>query len=208
MAFTKNTAFEYYQGNISRDNRMNVTGKYGSFSASVFTPADCDAGQICKTQGQLPLEGYAAAGKKNTESFYMVAATNGQSPVGTPNDRTGLYICNPYDVNKATDGIGATFNFPGKTLGIGIPSDERGTFTEIMIGDKFNFGAGNFTTVPTSSLLYATIANGKLTAVAAAPTDGSVYFAVEDYNARFTVGAYDGGAKYTLRALRSVAAGA
>mgnify|MGYP005805426333 FL=1 len=75
-----------------------------------------------------------------------------------------------------------------------------------MIGDKFNFGAGNFTTVPTSSLLYATIANGKLTAVAAAPTDGSVYFAVEDYNARFTVGSYDGGAKYTLRALRSVAA--
>ena len=97
-------------------------------------------------------------------------------------------------------------NLPGKTLGLALPADERGDFTELMVGEQYNFGEGNFSTAPSDSLKFATIANGLLVAVAAAPTDGSVYFAIEDFGKRFIEGAYDGGQKITVRCLRSVKA--
>ena len=204
MAYIKNTAFEVYVSNISRNNLQNVTGKFGTGTGAGFTPDICSAGFLCNTNGALPLEGYSSASLNNGNSWYMNAATNGTSPTGLPGDHTGIYACNTYDVNKASDGT-LTINLPGKTLGIALPSGERGTFTEIIIGEQYNFGAGNFTTVPTASLLYCVIANGLLTAQASAPTDGSVYFQVMQYTQRFIEGPYDGGAKYTLRALRSVA---
>lgn len=206
MAYIANTAFEVYASNISRDNLQNITGKFGTGTVGSFTEDDCSAGFLCVRNGRLPLEGYSDASLNNGNSWYMNAAATGASPAGfTASRNTGIYACNSYDVNQASDGA-LNFNFPGRTLGIKTPKGERGTFTEIMIGEQYNFGAGNFSTAPTGSNLYCTIANGLLVAQAAAPTDGSVYFQVMDMTKRFTEGPYDGGAKYTLMALRSVAA--
>lgn len=205
MSKIKNTRFEVFVSNSKRNDNQNVTGKFGSFSGSDFTPDDCAAGFLCVTKERLPLLGYEDAGLKNANSYYMIAATNG-NVAGLPADRTGIYACNTYDVNKAVDSDGMVVNLPGKTLGLALPADERGDFTELMVGEQYNFGAGNFSTAPSESLKYATITNGLLVAVAAAPTDGSIYFAIEDFSKRFIEGAYDGGQKITVRCLRSVKA--
>ena len=217
MAYIKNTAFEVYVTNSKRNDTQNITGKFGSFTGNDFTPDDCSAGFLCTQHSLLPNSGYESAqsfnstsgnfekatGVKNGNSWYMVAAAAGRA-TGLTGDHTGIYACNTYNVNRLGSGD-MIINFAGKTLGFGIPADERGDFTELIVGEQYNFGAGNFTTVPTDSLPYVMIANGLLTAQAAAPTDGSVYFQVMKLDGRFTEGAYDAGAKYTLRCLRSVA---
>lgn len=222
MAYINNSAFEVYVTNSKRNDTQNITGKFGSFTGDTFTPADCSAGFLCTQNSLLPNEGYesvismgtsatgaatdfqAATALKNGNSWYMVAAATGKA-TGLTGDHTGIYACNTYDVNRLGSGD-LIINFAGKTLGLGIPADERGDFTELIVGEQYNFGAGNFTTVPTASLLYCTIADGLLVAQAAAPTDGSVYFQVMKLDGRFTEGPYDAGAKYTLRCLRSAAA--
>lgn len=218
MAYIKNTAFEVYVTNSKRNDTQNITGKFGSFAGETFTPADCSAGFLCTQNSLLPNSGYesaqsfnstsgnfeAATGVKNGNSWYMVAAASGKA-IGLTGDHTGIYACNTYNVNRLGSGD-MIINFAGKTLGLGIPADERGDFTELIVGEQYNFGAGNFTTVPTASLLYCTIENGLLVAQAAAPTDDSVYFQVMKLDGRFTEGAYDASAKYTLRCLRSAAA--
>lgn len=221
MAYIKNTAFEVYVTNSKRNDTQNITGKFGSFTGNDFTPDDCSAGFLCTQHSLLPNSGYEsvvtmgvnesgaatdfqkATGVKNGNSWYMVAAAAGKA-AGLTGDHTGIYACNTYNVNRLGSGD-MIINFAGKTLGLGIPADERGDFTELIVGEQYNFGAGNFTTVPTDSLPYVTIANGLLAAQAAAPTDGSVYFQVMKLDGRFTEGAYDAGAKYTLRCLRSAA---
>lgn len=218
MAYIENTAFEVYVTNSKRNDTQNITGKFGSFTGTegAFVPDACSAGFLCVQNSLLPNEGYedaitrgtttpwqTATGIRNGNSWYMTAATDGKA-TGLTGDHTGIYASNTYNVARATIGDMA-INIPGKTLGLAIPADERGDFTELIVGEQYNFGAGNFSTKPTTSLLYCTIANGLLTAQAAAPTDGSVYFQVMRLDGRFTEGAFDAGEKYTLRCLRSVA---
>ena len=82
--------------------------------------------------------------------------------------------------------------------------------SEIIVGESYNWGSDNFATLPTNltATPYATIANGKLVAAAAAPTDGSVYFEIVDISKRFTEGTFDAGQKITCKCLRSVKASA
>lgn len=219
MAYIENTAFEVYVSNSKRNDTQNITGKFGSFTGTngAFVPDVCSAGFLCVQNSLLPNEGYESAitrgtttawqeatGLNNGNSWYMTAAANGKV-TGLTGDHTGIFASNTYDVNRATLGDMA-INIPGKTLGLAIPEDERGDFTEIIVGEQYNFGAGNFSTKPTTSLLYCTVANGLLVAQAAAPTDGSVYFQVMRLDGRFTEGAFDAGEKYTLRCLRSAVA--
>lgn len=216
MAYIKNTAFEVYVTNSKRNDTQNITGKFGSFTGDDFTGDVCSAGFLCVQDRLLPNEGYesaitrgtstawqAATGLNNGNSWYMKTATNG-TVTGLTGDHTGIYASNTYDVARATLGDMA-INIPGKTLGLAIPADERGDFTELIVGEQYNFGAGNFSTLPTEGQNYATIANGLLVGAAAAPTDGSVYFQVMRLDGRFTEGAFDGGQKITLRCLRSAA---
>ena len=219
MAKIANTAFEVYVSNSKRNDTQNITGKFGSFSGSNFTGDVCSAGFLCVLNSRLPLEGYenpfalvsgafeAADGLKNGNSWYLTQATNGVVTEAT-GDHTGIYAANTYDVNRVTDGGDITVNLAGKTLGLAIPKDERGDFTELIVGEQYNFGAGNFSTAPSSTLKYAKIVNGLWVAVAAAPTDGGIYAVVEDTTKRFTEGCYDAGQKITLRILRSVKASA
>lgn len=195
--------FEVYVSNSKRNDLQNVTGKYGTGTGDSFVGVACPAGTLCVENGRLPLRGYESAGLKNANSWYMNAATSGKVD-GLPGDHTGIYACNTYDVNKATAGD-LVINFAGKTLGLTVPADERADFTELLVGESYNWGADNFSTLPTdiTATPYATIANGLWVAAAAAPTDGSIYAEIVDISKRFTEGAYDAGAKYTLRILRS-----
>lgn len=218
MAKIANTAFEVYVSNSKRNDTQNITGKFGSFSGSTFTADDCAAGFLCVKNSRLPLEGYespfslvsgsfaTADGLKNGNSWYMTQATSGVV-AGSTGDHTGIYAANTYDVNKVTDGD-LTVNLAGKALGLAIPKDERGDFIELIVGEQYNFGIGNFSTAPSATLTYAKIVNGLWVAVAAAPTDGGIYAVVEDTTKRFTEGCYDAGQKVTLRIMRSEKASA
>ena len=218
MAKIANTAFEVYVSNSKRNDTQNITGKFGSFSGQTFTGDICSAGFLCVKNSRTPNEGYenpfslvegafaAVDGLKNGNSWYMTQATGG-TVTGAPGDHTGIYAANTYDVNRATAGD-LVVNIPGKTLGLAIPANEYGDFTELIVGEQYNFGAGNFSTLPTNltTTPYATISNGLWVASATAPTDGSVYAVVEDISKRFTEGVYDAGQKITLRIMRSVVA--
>lgn len=202
----KEYRFEVGVSNASRNDLGTVSGKFGSFASTTFTEEECPAGFICTSKGLLPMEGYESAGKKNANSHYMIKAVNGLVD-GYTGDFTGLYACNDYAGNKATDGVNV-FNAYGRSLGLTVPVGERADFTAIYVGDKHNFGKNNFVAAPTNitSTPYATIANGLFTAVSSKPTDGSVYAEIIDISGRYTEGCYDAGQKITLLFKRSVKA--
>lgn len=201
----KEYRFEVYVSNSIRNGLQNITGKYGSFSGETFTGEDCQAGFLCKATKRLPLEGYEAH-LKNGNSWYMEKAIDGVVD-GLTGDKTGIYACNNYDVAKVKVGA-SVVNLGGQTLGLSLLKDERGDFTELMVGEQYHFGKDNFSTLPTdiSATPYATVENGLWKATASKPTDGSVYAEVLDINKRFIEGAYDGGQKITLRIKRSAKA--
>lgn len=206
MAETKQYRFEVGVSNASRNDMATVTGKYGACTDGSFVEEACEAGMICTANGVLPLEGYEAHGKKNGNSYYMNKATSGLVD-GFTGDFTGLYACNTYAGNKASDGVNV-YNIYGRTLGLTVPAGERTDFTAIYVGDKHNFGASNFTNAVTdlAATPYATIANGVFTATKTKPTDGSVYAEIHDISGRYTEGCYDAGMKLTLLFKRSVKA--
>ena len=184
---------------------MKHKGKFGSFSGETFTGEDCQAGFLCKATKRLPLEGYEEY-LKNGNSWYMEKATKGLVE-GLTGEHTGIYACNNYDVAKASIGD-SVFNFAGQTLGLPLLKDERGDFTELKVGEQYNFGEGNFSTAPKDlgATPYATVQDGLWVASATAPTDGSIYAEVLDISKRFIEGTFDGGQKITLRILRSAKA--
>lgn len=176
MAFIENTMFEVKVSNSVNNQIQNVPGKFGTGTGSDFTAQDCSAGILCVQNGLLPLEGYEAVNKLNGNTWYFNAATNGTSS-GTYGDHTGIYAFNNYDVSKAvaTNGSGNQWNVGFETLGLGLPAGNRGDFCEIIIGEQYTFGAGNFSTAPSAGVStgYATIANGRLVYSASAPAAGS-----------------------------------
>lgn len=84
--------------------------------------------------------GYAEHGIKNINSPFMALATEGIVE-GMPGDHTGIYACNTHDVNKLSDGGNIVINFPGKTLGLITPKGERADYIELIVGEKYKFGA-------------------------------------------------------------------
>ncbi len=230
MPSITNTAFEVYVSNSKENATQNITGKFSKQSvkgnADNFKPDECPAGFLCIPDSPLPNEGYdtvygkgdagtwkEATGLVNGNSWYMVAAASGKLPYYS-GDHTGIYACNTYNVAQAKLGNMA-INIPGKTLGLPIPAGERGDFTELIVGEQYNFGAGNFSTLPDSDNLLVVIENGLLKAQpnvgkgGKLPTDGSIFFRVAKLDGRFTEGAFDAGAKYTLLCLRApISAGA
>lgn len=202
----KEYRFEVGVSNASRNDLGTVTGKFGSGTVANFTTETCPAGFICMALGSLPLEGYEETSKKNGNSYYMVKAAKGVVD-GYTGDFTGLYACNDYAGNKATDGVNV-FNAYGRSLGLTVPAGERADFTAIYVGDKHNFGKDNFTNTVTNitTTPYAIIANGLFTATATKPTDGSVYAEIVDIGSRYIEGCYDAGQKITLLFKRSTKA--
>ena len=175
-----NNMFEVTVSNSVRNQTQNVPGKFGTGTGTSFVAAECPAGTLCVQNGLIPSEGYesvvdASNNPKilNGNTWYFNAATNGASS-GFVGDHTGIYAFNNYDVSKAVSGDNQ-WNLGANTLGLSLPAGNRGDFTELLVGEQYTWGADNFTAVPTTGQIYATIANGKFTPAAAAPTDGSVY---------------------------------
>lgn len=183
--FIDKTMFEVKVSNSVNNQTQNVPGKFGTNTGSSFVPADCSAGFLCVKNGLIPVEGYedfvdstGNARFLNGNTWFFNAATNGASGAAY-GDHTGIYAFNNYDVSKAVLGD-QQYNLGMKTLGLGLPAGNRGDFCEIIIGEQYTFGAGNFSTLPTSAATkYVTIANGLLAASATVPTGGTgVYFEV------------------------------
>ena len=166
MSFTANTAFEARITNNENDRLANIAGKYYVST----TATDCDAGQLCVRDSLLDCEGFT--GVKNENTWKMVAAAN----TNTADDV--IYACNTYDNQLIGAPDGNNYFIGVRTLGLGIPAGRYGNFTRINFDGQsvYRFGAGNVT-LNTSTDTYFTIASGKLTSAASAPTDdGSIYF--------------------------------
>lgn len=202
MAFIEHCAFEVLNSNAARNEMQNVPGKFGTGTGGGFTAADCNAGWLCVRNGHLPCEGYEDFDKVNGNSWYFNAAADGEAG-GFTGDHTGIYAFNNYDVAKATVGANV-YNIGVETLGIGLPAGERGDFCEIIVGEQYGFGTGNFSTAPADDTYkYATIGNGQLVAATAAPAAGTgVYFTIE-YSRDFNQGTAYAGKEYVLMAHRN-----
>lgn len=174
MAIIEKTAFEVKNSNIRFNDIQNVPGYFGTVSQGTFTPADCSAGMVCTSSALAPCEGYEDFNILNGNTHQFVAAVSG-SVTGNPGDHTGLYVCNTHDVEKMKDSQGNVYNVGANTLGLGLPAGERCAFTELIVGEKYKWGEGNFSTLPTEGQGFATLANGLWVGASAAPTDGSVY---------------------------------
>ena len=209
MAFLKNTMFEIAVSNSVHNQTQHIPGKFGTGTGEGFSKADCSAGFLTVKNGLLPLEGYEGITVNgnpllNGNAWYMNACADGKAS-GFFGDHTGIYAFNNYDVSKAISTNGKNiWNIGFDTLGLGLPAGERGDFCEIIIGEQYAFGSGNFSTVPTDATYkYATIANGLLVASKSAPAAGSgVYFEILR-SAPVTEGATNWGTKYVLLAKRT-----
>lgn len=224
MADAMTYAFVPRVTNGEHDNTQNITGLFGVISTGTFTEAACPSGTLCKQASSLSgmdnrikSEGYGAAGIYNENSWKMVAADDG-AVSGLTGDATGIYACNTYNVNQASDG-NVVFNFAGKTLGLTVPAGERSDFTQIKINELYLFGYLNTSysgTPDTGAAVDSNFApgtvfyitDGKLTPTAGAGSrTGELAFEVLDgTKIRFSEGPYDAGRAILVRAIRVPAA--
>ena len=145
MAFIDNTMFEIKVSNTARNDTQNVAGKFAtSYSSAdpLAAVADCSAGILCTKRGLIKNEGYTGIYNGNTWVF-----TPGDDMSATMTQGTGVYACNTHDVAKVINGD-LIYNIPANTLGLGCPAGEYCNFTEIIVGEQYEFGAGNFSTLP------------------------------------------------------------
>lgn len=206
MASIANSAFEVSVSNSTRRETQNIPGYFGSGTGSNFAGEICAAGFLCVRSELALSEGYEAQELLNGNTWRMVAASSGAVD-GRPGDHTGIYAFNSYDTAMARQGANA-WRLGAKTLGLELAAGERGDFTELIVGEQYTWGAGNFSTAPTDleTTIYATISNGRLVATDTAPTDGSVYLRIWR-SKNFTEGTRSAPfVGYVCEVLRSVAA--
>lgn len=182
MAYTANTAFEARITNGRFNDLENIAGKFGTVADSTLTPGDCSAGTLCKQAFRLPCEGFTGIVNENTWAMEVATASEDAN--------TQIYACNTHDVQLLSDGAGNNYAVGHKTLGLGVPADRYGNFTNIIFDGKhtYRFGIGNVSG-DLGSNGFCTIDDGLLKPAAAAPTDnGAIYFEVAG-TGTFTEGA-------------------
>ena len=188
MAYIANTAFEIKISNHEFDSMANITGKYQSSA----TDAIVSSGFLCKRSTRVVNEGYDQVGPagstitlNNTNTWVMVDA------VDTDTAQGGIYACNPFDVNMATDGAGNMYKVGANTLSMAIPAGYLTTWTRIHFDNDsvYRFGVGNLSAA-LSTNTFCTIDDGLLVPGASAPaTAGTPYFKLVG-SGTFTEGAY------------------
>lgn len=211
MASIAKTAFEVSNSNITRNNIQNVPGYFGSGTGTSFVPDICPSGFLCTRSELAANEGYEGKGAKgadilNGNTWRFIAAAAGAAD-GRTGDATGIYAFNSYNAQQGTIG-GNTYYAGANTLGLELPAGERGDFTELMVGEKYKWGPGNFSTAPTDAdFKYATIVNGMLVASKTQPADGSGVYLKILYSRAFTKGSrYAGFDGYVCEVCRAAAA--
>lgn len=205
MASIANTAFEVSVSNITRNNIQNVPGYFGSGTGTSFVPDICPAGFLCTRSELAENEGYGA-GVLNGNTWRFIAAAAGTSG-DRLGDHTGIYAFNSYNAQQGTIG-GNTYYAGANTLGLELPAGERGDFTELIVGEQYTWGVGDFSTAPTDAdFKYATIVNGLLVASKTAPAEGSGVYLKILRSKPFTKGArYAGFDGYVCEVCRAAAA--
>lgn len=188
MAYIANTAFEVKISNHEFDSIANITGKFQADGAD----AEICPGFLCVRDTLVPNEGYENVGPagstitlNNTNTWNMKAA--GASDTA----QTGIYACNPFDVNMASDGQGNFWKVGANTLSIKVPTGYLTTWTQIYFNNVnvYRFGIGN-ASAEIGENTFFTIANGQLVPAASAPSDaGTPYFELVR-TGTFTEGAY------------------
>lgn len=160
MAFIENTAFLPRMWNNRNDDLQNVAGQFGAMDSDTWTPADCSAGFFCNKGDHMVGGGYK-----------MTVAADGTQDV---------YVCNPSDVQRGSIG-GQIYAEGVDTLGLGIPAGSLDTYTKMIPGETYAFGAGNFSTlVDATTNIYATIKDGLLVGSATKPAAGTgIYFVLD-----------------------------
>lgn len=156
MSFLTNSAFQIRRSNDRYNDLQTVTGLFGSFSGSDFTADDCSAGFLCNKGDGIPSGG-----------AYMTAAANGTAK---------LYACNTTDVQRLGAPNGNRYAVGVNTLGLGVPSGNKGAYTELLPGESYAFGPGNFSTLVTTANKYATVANGLLSGTSVEPSAADGYY--------------------------------
>lgn len=175
MAYVANTAFECKITNHEFDSIANITGKYQYSSAD----AEICPGFLATRSTLIPNEGYYQVGPSgseitmnNTNTWIMVDATDAATA------QTGIYACNPFDVNMASDGQGHFWKVGANTLSIKVPAGYLTTWTKIEFNNNnvYRFGVGNLS-ASLSTNTYFTIDDGLLVPGASAPASAGVpYF--------------------------------
>lgn len=188
MAYVANTAFEIKVSNHEFDSIANITGKYQSSA----TDAETCPGFLCVRASRTVNDGYNAVGPTgstvtlyNTNTWIMNDATDAATA------QQGIYACNPFDVNMASDGQGNFWKVGANTLSIKVPAGYLTTWTKIEFNNNnvYRFGVGNLSTT-LSTNTYFTIDDGKLVPGASAPASAGVPYFTLVGKGTFTEGAY------------------
>lgn len=208
MASIPNTAFEVSVSNITRNETQNVPGYFGTGVGDNFAPEVCPSGFLVTRSELTASEGYENLTNPilNGNTWRFIAAATGKVD-GRTGDHTGIYAFNGHNIQQITSPSGNVYNVGADTLGLELPAGERGTFTELIVGEQYTWAAGNFSTVPTdlTTTFYATITDGQLVATDTAPTDGSVYLRIWRQK-NFTTGTWNAPfVGYVCEVLRSAA---
>lgn len=155
MAFIDKTAFQIRRSNDRNEDLQHRTGLYGSFSGTDFTADDASAGLLCNIGDGIPAGGN-----------YMTLAADGSKK---------LYAAYPADVQRIAAGDNL-YAVGVRTLGLGIPAGVKDAFVELVEGETYAFGPGNFSALVTTTNKYATVTNGLLVGTSTAPSAGDGYY--------------------------------
>lgn len=187
MAYIANTAFEIKVSNHEFDSIANITGKYQASNAD----AEICPGFLATRASLVVNEGYDQVGP--TGSTVTLTNTNTwvmNDAVDSDTAQKGIYACNPFDVNMASDGQGNFWKVGANTLSIKVPAGYLTTWTKIEFNNNnvYRFGIGNLSAALGSNT-YFTIDDGLLVPGASKPSAGVPYFELVR-SGTFTEGAY------------------
>lgn len=188
MSYIANTAFEVKISNHEFDSIANITGKYQASNAD----AEICPGFLATRASLVVNEGYNQVGPAgstvtltNTNTWVMNDAVDSDTA------QKGIYACNPFDVNMASDGQGNFWKVGANTLSIKVPAGYLTTWTKIEFNNNnvYRFGIGNLSTTLGSNT-YFTIDDGLLVPGASAPATAGVPYFELVRSGTFTEGAY------------------
>ena len=188
MAYIANTAFEIKVSNHEFDSIANITGKYQASNAD----AEICPGFLATRASLVVNEGYDQVGPAgstvtltNTNTWVMNDAVDSDTA------QKGIYACNPFDVNMASDGQGNFWKVGANTLSIKVPAGYLTTWTKIEFNNNnvYRFGIGNLSAALGSNT-YFTIDDGLLVPGASAPASAGVPYFELVRSGTFTEGAY------------------
>ena len=188
MAYIANTAFEIKVSNHEFDSIANITGKYQASNAD----AEIFPGFLATRASLVVNEGYDQVGP--TGSTATLTNTNTwvmNDAVDSDTAQKGIYACNPFDVNMASDGQGNFWKVGANTLSIKVPAGYLTTWTKIEFNNNnvYRFGIGNLSAALGSNT-YFTIDDGLLVPGASAPASAGVPYFELVRSGTFTEGAY------------------